>query len=93
MNSSPIRRLVAQSLAIACCIAGSPVALAQASPAVQTVAIGLENPWGVAFLPSGRFLVAERPGRLRMVEADGTVGAPVAGLPAIAAGGPANSTP
>ena len=87
MNSSPIRRLVAQSLAIACCIAGSPVALAQASPAVQTVAIGLENPWGVAFLPSGRFLVAERPGRLRMVEADGTVGAPVAGLPAIAAGG------
>lgn len=87
MNSSPIRRLVAQSLAIACCIAGSPVALAQASPAVQTVAIGLENPWGVAFLPSGRFLVAERPGRLRMIEADGTVGAPVAGLPAIAAGG------
>jgi glucose/arabinose dehydrogenase len=87
MNSSPIRRLVAQSLAIACCIAGSPVALAQASPAVQTVAIGLENPWGVAFLPSGRFLVAERPGRLRMIEADGTVGAPVAGLPAIAVGG------
>ena len=60
-------------------------ALAQAQP--ETVASGLENPWGVSFLPDGRFVVTERPGRLRLIGADGKIGAPIAGLPAIAAGG------
>ena len=59
--------------------------LAQIRP--ETVSSGLENPWGVAFLPSGRFLVTERPGRLRLIGADGKIGAPITGLPAIAAGG------
>ncbi len=54
---------------------------------VQTVSTGLEKPWGVTFLPGGRFLVTERPGRLRLVEADGRLGAPITGLPSIAAGG------
>ena len=53
----------------------------------ETVASGLEHPWGLAFLPEGRFLVTERPGRLRVVEADGTLGQAVAGLPNIDAGG------
>ena len=53
----------------------------------ETIATGLQNPWGLAFLPDGRFLVSERPGRLRVIGADGMVGAPVAGLPVIAAGG------
>jgi glucose/arabinose dehydrogenase len=51
------------------------------------VAKGLEHPWGLAFLPDGRMLVSERPGRLRIVERDGRVGAPLAGVPAVAASG------
>ena len=54
---------------------------------VGTVARGLEHPWGLAFLPDGRMLVTERPGRLRIVTADGRVSAPVAGVPEVYARG------
>ena len=47
---------------------------------VEQVAGGLANPWGLAFLPDGRLLVTERPGRVRIVE-NGNVSAPVAGVP------------
>lgn len=60
-------------------------AMAQIRP--ETISAGLENPWGVDFLPGGRFVVTERAGRLRLIAADGKIGAPIAGLPAIAAGG------
>ncbi|MDP1740176.1 PQQ-dependent sugar dehydrogenase [Polaromonas sp.] len=53
----------------------------------ETLAGGLQNPWAVAFLPQGRFLVTERPGRMRVIEADGRLGTPLPGLPAIDAGG------
>jgi glucose/arabinose dehydrogenase len=52
---------------------------------VETIATGLVNPWALAFLPDGRMLVTERPGRLRLVTRDGHVSAPIAGLPKIAA--------
>jgi len=48
-------------------------------------ATGLENPWGIAALPDGTFLVTERPGRLRLVSATGDVGPVINGLPAVEA--------
>ncbi|PLX72298.1 MAG: oxidoreductase [Azoarcus sp.] len=53
-----------------------------ASPVrVTVVASGLETPWSLAFLPDGRMLVTERPGRMRIVSPQGTVSAPIAGVP------------
>ncbi|MGH7560164.1 MAG: PQQ-dependent sugar dehydrogenase [Gemmatimonadales bacterium] len=52
-----------------------------------TVATGLEHPWGLAFLPDGRMLVTERPGRLRIVSADGRISEPLSGVPAVYAEG------
>lgn len=54
---------------------------------VTEIAKGLENPWGMQFLPDGRILVTERPGRLRIVAKDGTLSPPLAGVPQVAAGG------
>jgi glucose/arabinose dehydrogenase len=50
---------------------------------VESVARELEHPWGMAFLPDGRFLVTERPGRLRVVDAGGVLSEAVAGLPEV----------
>ncbi|MDY6922736.1 MAG: PQQ-dependent sugar dehydrogenase [Pseudomonadota bacterium] len=51
------------------------------------IASGLEHPWGLALLPDGRWLVTEKPGRMRIVTAEGAVGEPIAGLPRVDARG------
>lgn len=70
---------------------GQAAATTEASEAgevrVSVVASGLEHPWAMAFLPEGGILVSERPGRLRLVDQDGTVSAPLAGVPAVFAEG------
>lgn len=53
----------------------------------DVVASGLQNPWAVAFVGDGRMLVTERPGRMRLVSANGTLSEPLAGVPAVDAGG------
>jgi aldose sugar dehydrogenase len=64
------------------------VATSQAGPlSVETVASGLENPWGLAFLPDGRMLVTERPGRLRIVSQAGVLSTPIANVPRVVARG------
>ncbi|MFC3282817.1 PQQ-dependent sugar dehydrogenase [Litchfieldella rifensis] len=57
---------------------------------IETMATGLEHPWSLAFLPGGGMLVTERAGRLRLIEADGTLReAPIPGVPEVFVGGQA----
>ena len=54
---------------------------------VVKIVEGLEHPWSVAFLPDGRMLITERPGRLRVVSGGKLEPQPIAGLPEVVAQG------
>jgi glucose/arabinose dehydrogenase len=63
------------------------VAAADTAVTPEVVARGLEHPWAIAFIDNDRMLVTERPGRIRVVQANGDVGKPLAGVPTVDAGG------
>lgn len=61
---------------------GQSLTTEKQSITVEVVARGLETPWGLAFLPDGRLLVTERPGRLRVID-KGRLSDPVTGIPKV----------
>ena len=79
--------LAAAAAAGACQDAAQVAPSGETTVEVTTVARGLEHPWSLAFLPDGRMLVTERPGRLRYVTRAGALSEPVAGVPAVHAEG------
>ena len=68
-----------------------PHAQAQSQPQPtlkpSTIVSGLDHPWALAFLPDGKFLVTERPGLIRIIEANGRINAPLLGAPEVVARG------
>lgn len=75
--------LVAKSASRARNPAGEIVRSEQHTFKLDVVAEGLATPWGMVFLPDGRLLVTERPGRLRVIENGKLLPAPVAGTPSV----------
>jgi len=60
---------------------------AKASLRLVTLSHGLVQPWSMAFLPDGRMLITERPGRLRVFANGRLEPTPLAGVPKVAATG------
>lgn len=101
LSSLKLKTLKLSTLSLALClVASSPAIYAENTSAttiivktetgniqVKTIAEGLENVWGMAFLPDGCMLVTERAGRMRIVSAAGKVGEPLTGLPPLYAKG------
>ena len=54
---------------------------------LSVVARGLAQPWGMDVLPGGAIVVTEKPGRLRIVDREGNLSAPLGGVPPVADGG------
>lgn len=79
-------------LAVTSLLALTPPAMAERSELgelqLTEVVGGLEHPWALAFLPEGQgYLISERPGRLRLLDAQGRLHPPLGGVPAVFARG------
>jgi glucose/arabinose dehydrogenase len=84
--------VVFATVTLAACGADPPQGPAAKSPTpesidgalrVETIARGLVHPWGLELLPDGRMIVTERPGRVRVVDRNGRLSPPLAGVPAV----------
>ena len=82
---SSFTRFPRQALLAALLCSTATVTHAQVTP--EVVAKNLEHPWGFTFIGNGRMLVTERPGRMRVVQPNGALGAPLEGLPKVDVGG------
>jgi aldose sugar dehydrogenase len=86
------RGFIASGAAIATAFSARGALAAETFPAAAgplrlvTLVQDIENPWSFAFMPDGRLLINERPGRMR-IAADGKLSQPVSGLPEIEQGG------
>ena len=83
-NRSGVAGLALAAVLAGCAVptAGGGAASEEAPFRLEQVTAGLERPWGLAFLPDGRMLVTERPGRLRLIGGDGALASePLWGLP------------
>lgn len=63
------------------CGVDEPIALPWADAKVESLAT-LDNPWKMAFLPDGRLLITEKPGKLRIF-ADGKLSNAIGGVPKV----------
>jgi glucose/arabinose dehydrogenase len=65
--------IAAAVVAVAFAIAPAQTASAGITGEPKVIASGLEFPWEVVLVPGGRILITERPGRIRVIEANGTL--------------------
>lgn len=72
-----------QNLLLAVLAASASNCTAEVDYRLETIATGLETPWGLAVLPDGSFLVTERAGRLRRISAEGELGEPIENVPEV----------
>jgi glucose/arabinose dehydrogenase len=89
MTRTALAAVLSLTLVQPACAGDEPLTVAteRGKVGVVTVAQGLQHPWGMAFLPDGRVLVTERPGRMRIVATDGTLGPALEGLPPVSVTG------
>lgn len=82
-------KIVIRALMLSVCLGlwSSMPGAAEPPLKIDEIARGLDVPWSMVFLPDGDMLVTERPGRMRIVSADGVVGPAIAGVPEVYAQG------
>ena len=68
-------------------IAGCVTADEESWPFIATPVAQLNEPWAMTFMPDGRLLITEKPGRLLIVTRDGNISAPLPGVPEVDYGG------
>lgn len=64
-------------------VRAEPIVTERHQVSLHTITDELNKPWGMAFLPTGDLLITEKAGTLRKVSLDGTISAPIPGVPAV----------
>jgi aldose sugar dehydrogenase len=85
-NFFAIRKIACAALLLAGACAPAPAQTYKSAAGdllVETIASGLDRPWALAFLPDGRMLVTEKPGRMRIVSRDGKLSPQLANVPQV----------